>query len=148
MHGFWINTIATSIKTFQLKGSLCRFITNFWRFIKRYTVSWRIRIFNCIEEVLRFFFLIEFNSAFQISNYLQLNSTPYTLHNLISTVGPNRAWVQILDGTLPWWSLWTELCCNKEFFKQASTPVENTLWMLHIINVWMKEKKIQQKWRR
>jgi hypothetical protein len=44
-----------------------------------YTVSWRIRIFNCIEEVPRFFFSIEFNSAFQISNYLQLNSTPYTI---------------------------------------------------------------------
>jgi hypothetical protein len=43
------------------------------------TVSWRIRIFNCIEEVPRFFFPIEFNSAFQISNYLQLNSTPYTI---------------------------------------------------------------------
>jgi hypothetical protein len=44
-----------------------------------YTVSWRIRIFNCIEEVPRFFFPIEFNSAFQISNYLQFNSTPYTI---------------------------------------------------------------------
>ena len=44
-----------------------------------YTVSWRIRIFNCIEEVPRFFFPIEFNSAFQISNYLQFNSTRYTI---------------------------------------------------------------------
>ncbi len=29
-----------------------------------YTVSWRLRIFNCIEEVPRFFFPIEFNSTF------------------------------------------------------------------------------------
>jgi hypothetical protein len=29
-----------------------------------YTVSWRIRIFNCIEEVPRFFFSIEFNPTF------------------------------------------------------------------------------------
>jgi hypothetical protein len=43
------------------------------------TVSWRIRIFNCIEEVPRFFFSIEFNPTFQISNYLQFNCTPYTI---------------------------------------------------------------------
>jgi hypothetical protein len=43
------------------------------------TVSWRIRIFNCIEEVPRFFFSIEFNSAFQISNCLQFKCTPYTV---------------------------------------------------------------------
>jgi hypothetical protein len=47
--------------------------------ISQYTVSWRIRIFNCIEEVPRFFFPIEFNSAFQISNYLQFNCTPDTV---------------------------------------------------------------------
>ncbi len=105
------------------------------------TVSWRIRIFNCIEEVPRFFFSIEFNSAFQISNYLQLNSTPYTIY---LQLGLTRAWVQILDGTLPWGSLWTELYCNKEFFKQASTTVGNTLWMLYIMNVWMKEKNFKK----
>jgi hypothetical protein len=44
-----------------------------------HTVSWRIRIFNCIEEVPRFFFSIEFNPTFQISNYLQFNCTPYTI---------------------------------------------------------------------
>ncbi len=44
-----------------------------------FTVSWSIRIFNCIEEVPRFFFPIEFNSAFQISNYLQFNCTPDTV---------------------------------------------------------------------
>jgi hypothetical protein len=44
-----------------------------------HTVSWRIRIFNCIEEVPRFFFAIEFNSTFQISNYLQFNCTPDTI---------------------------------------------------------------------
>jgi hypothetical protein len=43
-----------------------------------YTVSWRIRIFNCIEEVPRFFFSIEFNPTFPISNYLPFNCTPYT----------------------------------------------------------------------
>jgi hypothetical protein len=43
------------------------------------TVSWRIRIFNCIEEVPRFFFAIEFNFTFQISNYLQVNCTPDTI---------------------------------------------------------------------
>jgi hypothetical protein len=31
---------------------------------KGYTVSWRLRIFNCIEEVPQFFFPIEFNSTF------------------------------------------------------------------------------------
>ncbi len=46
---------------------------------RTYTVSWRIRIFNCIEEVPRFFFPIEFNSAFQISNSLQFNCKPYTV---------------------------------------------------------------------
>ncbi len=44
-----------------------------------HTVSWRIRIFNCIEEVPRFFFAIELNSTFQISNYLQFNCTPDTI---------------------------------------------------------------------
>ncbi len=44
-----------------------------------HTVSWRIRIFNCIEEVPRFFFSIEFNPSFQISNYLQFNCTPHTI---------------------------------------------------------------------
>ncbi len=43
------------------------------------TVSWRIRIFNCIEEVPQFFFSIEFNSTFQIFNCLQFNCTPYTI---------------------------------------------------------------------
>ncbi len=32
--------------------------------VAAYTVSWRLRIFNCIEEVPRFFFPIEFNSTF------------------------------------------------------------------------------------
>jgi hypothetical protein len=32
--------------------------------LSEYTVSWRLRIFNCIEEVPRFFFPIEFNSTF------------------------------------------------------------------------------------
>ncbi len=50
-----------------------------WSSSKRYTVSWRIRIFNCIEEVPRFFFAIEFNSSFQISNYLHFNCTPDTI---------------------------------------------------------------------
>ena len=59
-------------------------------------------------------------------------------------MGLTRAWVQILDGTLPWGSLWIELYCSKEFFKQASTSVGNTLWMLYIMNVWMKEKKFQK----
>ncbi len=47
--------------------------------LRFHTVSWRIRIFNCIEEVPRFFFAIEFNSTFQISNYLQFNCTPDTI---------------------------------------------------------------------
>ncbi len=50
-----------------------------WCGVNTYTVSWRIRIFNCIEEVPRFFFPIEFNPTFQISNYLQFNCTPYTI---------------------------------------------------------------------
>jgi hypothetical protein len=71
-------------KSSELEGEL-----NGWSFLKTdigrmcrlkdYTVSWRIRIFNCIEEVPRVFFPIEFNSNFQISNYSQFNSTPYTI---------------------------------------------------------------------
>jgi hypothetical protein len=39
--------------------------------------------------------------------------------------GPiTRAWVQILGWHCTMGSLWTELYCNNEFFKQAST---NTL---------------------
>ena len=37
-----------------------------------YTVSWRIRIFNCIEEVPRFFFFIQFKIKLKNLNRLQL----------------------------------------------------------------------------
>jgi hypothetical protein len=35
-----------------------------------YTVSWRIRIFNCIEEVPQFFSSIQFNFELDIFNWL------------------------------------------------------------------------------
>jgi hypothetical protein len=76
-HGLYyrmMNNIKSSWHIF----SLAQF-SSFAKLPSIYTDSRRIRIFNCIEEVPRFFFSIEFNSAFQISNYLQLNSTPYTI---------------------------------------------------------------------
>ncbi len=71
--------------SFLTKGKLIQYMLNpscdaaVANFVVMYTVSWRIRIFNCIEEVPRFFFPIEFNSTFQIFNYLQFNCTPDTI---------------------------------------------------------------------
>ena len=39
------------------------------------------------------------------------------------------AWVQILGWQRIIESLWTDLYCNKEFFKQASTTAGDILWM-------------------
>ncbi len=55
-------------------------------------------------------------------------------------MGLTRAGVQILGWHCIIESLWTDLYCNKEFFRQASTTAGDILWMLNFMNVWMKEK--------
>ncbi len=42
-------------------------------FLSFHTVSWWIRKLSCIEEVPRFFFLIQFKIKFKNLNWLQLN---------------------------------------------------------------------------
>jgi hypothetical protein len=77
-------------------------------FPSSYTVSWRIRIFNYIEEVPRFFFPIEFNSAFQTSNYTFSSTLHHTQFNFYSWAQQGHGF-KSWDCTLPWGSLWTEL---------------------------------------
>jgi hypothetical protein len=42
-------------------------------------------------------------------------------------LGLTRAWVQILGWHCIMESLWTDLYCNKDFFKQASTTAGDIL---------------------
>jgi hypothetical protein len=76
---------------------------------RSYTVSWRIRIFSCTEEVPRFFFPIEFNPIFQIPT--TFNSTVY--HTQFNFLGSNPG--MALHHGVP--LDWSTVYCNKEFFK-------------------------------
>jgi hypothetical protein len=70
---FWVSVYGTRASLHSKEMSLSSSRKSF------HTVSWRIRIFNCIEEEPRFFFPIELNPTFQISDYLQFNCTQYTI---------------------------------------------------------------------